>query len=292
MNRLSPALESHLSGDVTTHCFCWIIRRTDGAVLGFTDHDRTLTVEGVACEPQTGFTASEATSALGLAVDSAEVEGALSSLGITETDVEAGAFDNAGVETFLVNWTAPDQRILLRRSRIGTITRSGGHFVAELKSSAVDLDKVKGRRITRLCDAQLGDSRCGFRGGEQKGIVNSAISDRACVVAGLQAADANWFRHGVLSWTSGGKTGCSTVVMGHAPSGDGMRLDLRDAPVPDMQAGDTFSLLPGCDKSFGMCRGKFANTANFRGFPHLPGNDAAYNYADGSGNFDGGALVP
>lgn len=292
MSSLAPALESHLAGDVTTHCFCWVIHRVDGVALGFTDHDRVLTVDGVACEPQTGLTASEATSALGLAVDGAEVEGALSSLRITESDVECGAFDNARVETFLVNWAAPDQRALLRRARIGTVTRTGSRFVAELKSSAVDLDKVKGRRITRLCDAELGDARCSYRGGEQRGSVTSVISDRAMIASGLHPADVNWFRNGVLTWISGGNSGRTNVVTGQAISGNDIRLDLRDAPVPGMRAGDTFSLLPGCDKSFGTCKAKFDNTANFRGFPHLPGNDAAYNYADGSGNFDGGVLVP
>ena len=71
-----------------------------------------------------------------------------------------------------------------------------------------------------------------------------------------------------------------------------MRLSLRDTQVPHIEVGDTFQLLPGCDKSFEQCKAKFDNSANFRGFPHLPGNDAAYNYADGKGNFDGGPLVP
>ena len=64
------------------------------------------------------------------------------------------------------------------------------------------------------------------------------------------------------------------------------------AQIPDIKVGDQFSLLPGCDKSFAQCKAKFANSANFRGFPHLPGNDAAYSYADGKGNFDGKPLVP
>ncbi|RZS88563.1 putative phage protein (TIGR02218 family) [Phyllobacterium myrsinacearum] len=292
MSHLMPELESHLAGDVTTHCFYWIIRRADEVVLGFTDHDRILNIERVACEPQTGLTASEATSALGLAVDGAEVEGALSSLRITESDVECGAFDNAHVETFLVNWAAPEQRVLLRRARIGTVTRSGGRFVAELKSSAVDLDRVKGRRIRRLCDAELGDARCGYSGGKENGSIAGVISDRAFLASGLHAAAANWFRNGVLTWDSGGNAGRTNVVTGQETAGNDIRLDLRDAPVPDMRKGDTFSLLPGCDKSFGTCKAKFSNAANFRGFPHLPGNDAAYNYADGSGNFDGGVLVP
>lgn len=288
MSALPATLESHLAGEVTTHCFCWIIRRKDEAVHGFTDHDRTLMIDGVACEPQTGLSASEAASALGLSVDSAEIEGALSSLSISDSDVERGAFDGASVDTFLVNWASPDQYMLLRSSRIGTITRSGGRFVAELKSSTVDLEKVSGRRITRQCDAQLGDKRCGYHGGALKGVVSTIISDREIVVEGLQPQSADWFRNGVLTWANGARN----VVLNHRPHGGNIRLSLRDGSIPDIKVGDTFVLLAGCDKSFAQCKTKFANAANFRGFPHLPGNDAVYNYADGKGNFDGGPLVP
>ena len=37
--------------------------------------------------------------------------------------------------------------------------------------------------------------------------------------------------------------------------------------------GDTFTITAGCDKQFATCGAKFANAVNFRGFPHMPGND-------------------
>ena len=43
-------------------------------------------------------------------------------------------------------------------------------------------------------------------------------------------------------------------------------------------AGDTFMVTAGCDKSFATCRDKFANGVNFRGFPHMPGNDFVTSY--------------
>ena len=49
---------------------------------------------------------------------------------------------------------------------------------------------------------------------------------------------------------------------------------------------------PACDKRFATCKAKFANALNFRGFPHLPGNDAAYGYVVEGGEFDGGPIVP
>lgn len=292
MTTIPQSLESHLAGEVTTHCFCWIIRRSDGVTHGFTDHDKALGVEGIACEPQTGLSGSQATSSLGLAVDSAEIEGALSSLSISDMDIEGGAFDGAVVETWLVNWASAEQRMLLRSSRIGTITRSGGRFVVELKSSTADLDKISGRRINRLCDAQLGDHRCRHGGHVQAGTVVATLSDREIIVGGLQPPGNDWFDNGMMTWTSGLNRGRNNMVLNQQPHGGGIRLSLRDMQVSDIETGDTFALLPGCDKSFDQCRTKFANTANFRGFPHLPGNDAAYDYVDSKASLDGGPLVP
>ncbi len=38
-------------------------------------------------------------------------------------------------------------------------------------------------------------------------------------------------------------------------------------------AGRRFIVTAGCDKQFATCQAKFANAVNFRGFPHMPGND-------------------
>jgi uncharacterized phage protein (TIGR02218 family) len=59
-----------------------------------------------------------------------------------------------------------------------------------------------------------------------------------------------------------------------------------------MAVGDIFSVEAGCDKTFATCKAKFSNALNFRGFPHLPGNDVAYSYVVDGGNFDGGPVVP
>jgi uncharacterized phage protein (TIGR02218 family) len=42
--------------------------------------------------------------------------------------------------------------------------------------------------------------------------------------------------------------------------------------------GHAFQVTAGCDKLFATCRGKFANQLNFRGFPHIPGNDYVMRY--------------
>jgi hypothetical protein len=47
----------------------------------------------------------------------------------------------------------------------------------------------------------------------------------------------------------------------------------------------------GCDKLFSTCRTKFDNAENFRGFPHMPGNDFTLSYARGSDRNTGAALI-
>jgi uncharacterized phage protein (TIGR02218 family) len=57
-------------------------------------------------------------------------------------------------------------------------------------------------------------------------------------------------------------------------------------------AGDTFTVTAGCDKRFSTCRERFDNALNFRGFPHMPGNDFALSYARAGDHNDGGPVIP
>lgn len=49
-----------------------------------------------------------------------------------------------------------------------------------------------------------------------------------------------------------------------------------DADLGDVRCGVSLESAPqtACDKRFATCRDVFANAENFRGFPHMPGNDA------------------
>ena len=42
--------------------------------------------------------------------------------------------------------------------------------------------------------------------------------------------------------------------------------------------GDDFVVRAGCDKRLETCRDRFANVVNFRGFPHIPGQDTVIRY--------------
>ncbi|SER19849.1 phage conserved hypothetical protein BR0599, partial [Faunimonas pinastri] len=159
MKTLPLGLQAHLDGGATTLCWCWKLVRTDGVVLGFTDHDRDLTVEGVTYAAASGFTASEAKSSLGLSVDDLEVDGALSSDSLTEADLLAGLWDNAAIELRRVNWADPGQAVIMRTGNVGEVRRGSLAFTAELRGMAHELGQEIGRVFSYSCDANLGDAR-------------------------------------------------------------------------------------------------------------------------------------
>lgn len=294
MNDLSPDFRVHLERDCTTLCHCWRVARRDGRVFCFTDHDTRLTVAGEEYEPQSGFTQTEARASLGMAVDAVDVEGALSSDVLTEADIAAGLFDGALVETLLVNWLEPTQFAPIRKAAIGRILRADGRFVAELESVAASLDRPNGRYLRRTCDARLGDARCGVNlaGSAYAGAgeVLAVTAPARIRVGGLSAFEAGWFAFGEIVLASASPAGRPIPVVEHARQGDDVYLTLpADEAMPS--PGTAFTIVAGCDKRFATCKAKFSNALNFRGFPHLPGNDAAYAYVTDGMVFDGGVLV-
>lgn len=300
MNPHAQALTSHLANDATTVCFAWVVRRSDGLSLGFTDHDRSLILDGITCEPQTGFTPAALESSLGLSSDTNEVAGALSSSEISEADIDARKYDGATVEQWLVNWQNPVEKALLCRHQIGEITRQDDAFRVELRSFSATLDQPGGRYFTKTCDADLGDSRCGislhdpaFR---STGIVSSnpAPTVQSFITTDLGEFEPNWFSGGTLVWLSGELTGNKSIIadVSRLEANGEYRVcvvhDFGRLPAP----GDNFELFAGCDKSFETCKSRFSNHTNFRGFPHMPGNEKALNYLDTETPLDGGPIVP
>lgn len=287
-------LRKHLERDCTTLCHCWRLERRDGRIFGFTDHDRVLTVAGQDYEPQSGFTQTEARASLGMAVDAVDIEGALSSEELREEDIAAGLFDGARVETLLVDWQMPSRFVAIRIAVIGRIVRADGRFVAELQSMAASLDQPNGRYLRRNCNARLGDERCGVdllgANFTATGEVLEIAAPATLLVSGLGSFAAGWFSFGEITFSDGELEGQTQAIIEHYNDGEDARLVLPAAgamPKP----GDSFSIIAGCDKRFSTCKAKFSNPANFRGFPHLPGNDAAYAYVAEGMSFDGGALV-
>jgi uncharacterized phage protein (TIGR02218 family) len=284
-----------LQSGATTLCRCWKATRRDGAILGFTDHDRDLAFGGVTFAAATGLDAAEAESMLGLAVGGGEVSGALTAVGIREQDVGDGLWDAAQIETWLVDWRDVARRMLLDAGEIGDIRREGEAFTAEVRSLAHQLDQTVGRRYASRCDAVLGDRRCGVDLAQiahraARAIASVADASRF-TVAGLTGFPVGAFIGGTVRFEGGANAGSVVPIMGHARAGALDEITLWREPPRPLAAADPLTLTVGCDKAFATCRDRFANAANFRGFPHIPGNDHLMAYArQGEANQDGGVL--
>src|SRR5436305_13964703 len=160
MRPIPFALQARLDSGVTTLARCWKVVRRDGAVMGFTDHDRDLVLDGVSCRAGTGFAASEATSRFDLSVDGAEISGALADQSLSDADLAAGRYDAARIETWLVDWSEPALKVLTARGTLGEVRREGQAFTAEVRGLAAALSQESGRLYTAKCGADLGDARC------------------------------------------------------------------------------------------------------------------------------------
>lgn len=282
MRTIPSALQAKLSSGVTTLARCWIVTRRDGVVMGFTDHDADLTVSGTLCRAGTGLTASEATARLGLQVDGCEIAGALADDSLAEADLAAGRYDAAAIEVHLVDWSEPSLHVLLAKGVLGEVRREGLGFTAELRSLAHRLNEESGRLYTATCSADLGDARCtvdltqaAFHG---SGVVTSLAGASAFRASGLDAFADGAFTGGKLTFTSGANTGFAVEVKTHRVALDGVLIALWQAAPEPIAAGDAFSVMAGCDKRFATCRDRFVNSINFRGFPHIPGNDFVISY--------------
>ncbi len=295
MKTLPSGMQAHLNTKATTLCWCWRLTRTDGTKLGFTDHDNDLSFDSTTFEADTGFSASEVEDQLGLAVSNLDVQGALNSSKLNEDDLAAGYFDNATVELWRVNWNDTTQRILMRKGALGEVRRGETMFSAEVRGLAHELQQNKGRSFQFQCDAAVGDSRCGinlelstYKG---TGTVASLSGTHIFTATGLGAYDDDWFTRGHVTWTSGSNNGLSMEVKLHTNDGSTVTVELWQPMSEAIAVSDTFEIRAGCNKASETCNDKFSNIVNFRGFPHMTGNDFITRYPNSDdSNLDGNSM--
>jgi uncharacterized phage protein (TIGR02218 family) len=271
-------LHAHLATGITTVARAWAVTRRDGAVFGFTDHDRELTFDGVVFKAETGLSARALAQSTGLSVDNTEAMGALSDTSISEKDIAAGRFDGAEVVAWLVNWADVDARRVMFRGHIGEVRRSAGAFHAELRGLTEALNRPVGRAYQKPCTAVLGDSACGFdpnTGGYVfEGLLERVDEARVFRAGPLGGFDTGWFQRGRLTVLTGDAEGLTGMIKRDHPAPDGTRLIELWEPLRAQPAtGDSVRLVAGCDKRFETCRLKFGNTINFQGFPDVPEDD-------------------
>lgn len=274
---MNEALLAHLKTGSTTVCRAWKVRRRDGFVLGFTDHDNDLQFDGVTFAARTGLTAKALQQSTGLSVDNSEAAGALSDAAVREDDILAGRYDAAEVTAFQVNWQNVEERVILFHGTFGEIVRSQGAFRVELRGLTEALNRPFGQVFHAECSAVLGDHRCKVNLSDPAfsvlAVVRSIDAGRVLALDGLSAFEPGWFTGGQIL-QHGNEPLMSYGTVKHDRMIDGMRRIELWHTIPQPPApGESLMLQAGCDKRSATCRTKFSNFLNFRGFPHIPGED-------------------
>lgn len=179
MRQLPISIASALEAGAAHLCHVVILTRKDGQVLGFSDHDQVLIFKDISCLPNEAISLGAASSELGVDGETqAAFAGCVSASSIRAADIKVGLYDEARLDTYIVNWQVPSDYVLTGSGFIteiecrGGIDDEKGQFIAHVAGLNAPLDRVIGRQYSHLCDAALGDDRCGLSA--------SVIAGRAC----------------------------------------------------------------------------------------------------------------
>ena len=191
--------------------------------------------------------------------------------------IRAGAFDGATVQRDRVFLTAIGGNVIggvmLFHGRVSTVDQVGRTSAQiTVASDLVILDYDMPRNLySATCVHTLYDSGCG--------VIRGTFSANGTVGAGSTATLINTsvaaagHAQGSIVFTSGVNANVRATVKSAAP---GASLSLM-YPLPSPPtAGDAFTVAFGCDHTRGTCQAKFANLANFRGFPFVPPPQIAF----------------
>lgn len=264
---------SIVDGELTSLALCWRLERSDGAGIALTSHDRALTISGVRYDPAPGIMPAAVTRSLGLEPHSGEVAGALSSDALRDVDLAIGRWDGAQVQLSVADWDEPDaEPVALLGGEIGSVNLDGESFSADLRGAAAQLEQPVCPATSAECRAHFGDKQCRVDLAGRTTVAHVVDANGGTLT--LDVAVDERFVLGRLRFMSSANCGLTNVIL----AAEGSTVQVRDVPRAPVEAGCRVELREGCDKRFETCVARFANAANFRGEPHLPGNDLLTRY--------------
>lgn len=209
-----------------------------------------------------------------------QVNGNTYTIIVTTADTFTIGVNTTGYSTYLNSGIAkiPETSWNYRKGRIGQVNTSGQTFSAELMGIAKKLEKPLVRPYLPGCAAIFGDSECQVALGSYTitGTIESVdssglvITDTANITAAI-----NTYAYGLMTMTSGDSSGYAMEVKSSTVG----TATLQQRMPFGVAAGDTYSLVQGCDKQFSTCKDTYNNVINFQGFPDMPGQDKVLQYA-------------
>ena len=136
--------------------------------------------------------------------------------------------------------------------------------------SKINLKVKTGRFFQQLCPWTFGGTYCDFNRDTDKVAAQTCDAGTTANIikdAARNEAD-NYWKHGQIEFTSGANDGVKRRVTTSDQSDTTLTLDIALDTAPE--AGDTYTLYRGCDKTLVWCENHLFNDANFGGFHTIP----------------------
>lgn len=269
---------------------CLTIVQQDGTITRLTNNSQPVTVvsqyDGLShtFNPTFPFSRGETKLVIGTEVDSLRVtlspDPVANLLGGIPWPAAAavGALDNAEVllekcimATFGV--TTPGTLILFW-GMVGSPQLSRSTIILDVQSDLILLQSQFPRNIYQPgCLNTLFDAACTL---SRAAFLVASHANAGSTVASINTAlgqATGYFDLGTITFTSGVLDGMTRQVRSFVNAG-GVVVPM--IAFPDVPAnGDTFDIVPGCDKKLTTCNVKFTNLAHFRGLPVIPAAETA-----------------
>lgn len=295
MTQIDVFFMEHLHQPITTLTRLWLITRTDGVRLGFTDHSRDITIDQydpIIYRAEAGFTASAIATDNSASAADTEVESYISSDSITSDDIRAGRYYDARIDIMIINYKdpptylpfggTPSTKVIVYQSgMVGEITASGeDSFRFEVRGLSSLLSQKVGLTTQTLCATNLFDQNCKVDPAPYThlAVVSAVDAANRRITAASLGQPEDYFGNGKIEFTSGANKGLFKEILNHNAGGV-LHLS-QPMPFP-VEVGDEILAYAGCRKTIQACHNKFNNIKNhWGGFPALPGQDY---YASGKG---------
>jgi uncharacterized phage protein (TIGR02218 family) len=257
---------------------------TDGSTLAVTDHNADIDFDlgdgSVTYSAETGIFPSDLSLSTGFDGSDIEINGPIDAT-VTRAAVLGGRYDGATARLFQVNWKdLTDGALKLMRGRVSVSVVEGSRFKFVIQTEASRFSQQVGRVITGYCDADFGDTRCGYTPATLAATVTAVTDTRSFTVSFTGTYADDYWNKGTVTFTSGELSGIRPVEIFDWSAAGAVALW---TPLPEVpQVGDTLTISQGCEKTRAACLA-YDNVINFRGFPDVPGSDQVLRYPNPAG---------
>lgn len=234
-----------------------LIKLKTGLEIGFTDYDQNIIHAGTVCKP-------------GIIVNKIN-NSSFQSQSNNEVIITLKKYDKVNLidsecMVYLINRDNPSIFSLIFSGTVMLIKENLTEVEITIGSIIYKLNVGVGELFSKTCRAGLGDSRCKID--LQKITLTGSISavlDKLSFVGTHAKKENDYFSNGVVSFSSGELKGGSFRII----SDKNQVISISEDPGGLIKIGDSYQIIPGCQKTVEHCSKKFNNILNFRGEPFI-----------------------